>query len=682
MLASGTKFGAFEIVGSLGAGGMGEVYRARDTKLNRDVALKVLPEGFATDPDRLARFKREAQLLASLNHPNIGAIYGFEDSDPSTGSGQAVQALVLELVDGPTLADRIAEGPLPLDEAVPVAKQIAEALEAAHEQGIIHRDLKPANIKLRPDGTVKVLDFGLAKALAADQAGVAAGGQTYSPTITSPAMTQAGMILGTAAYMAPEQAKGREADKRSDVWAFGAVLFEMLTGQRAFDGDDMTDVLGAVVRLEPKWEALPKDVPPAVRTLIQRCLVKDRRQRVADISAARFVLNELGHIDAPARTAVHVRSGWLRMLPVATAAALTAIIVGGGAWVLRPVPSRPLVAQFSFPLPTGQSFSGTSRQVVAISPDGRNVAYLANMRIYLRAIGELQPREIPGTETNGGLPIGNPMFAPDGESIAFIELANTGPTLKRVSIGGGPVSTIASLEDVRVGAATWGPAGILIAGRGSGGGIFRVSPNGGVPERLIGVGQGEEAHGPQMLPDGRAILFTLAQDADDERRWDKARIVAQSLTDNTKRVLIEGGSDARYLRSGHLLYAVGRTMFAVPFDPASLTLTGAAVLAIVGVSRAVTSTGAAQVAISETGTLTYLPGFATTTASMFRVVLGDGRGDAVPLAMPPAAYVHPRISPDGRFVAVGRNEGPQSDIWRYELSGTSEIVRLTFGGHT
>src|SRR5262245_39852338 len=338
------------------------------------------------------------------------------------------------------------------------------------------------------------------------------------------------------------------------------------------------------------------------------------------------------------------------------------MIVGGVAWVLRPLQSRPLVAQFSFPLPAGQSFSGTSRQVIAISPDGRNLAYLANSRIYLRSIGELQPREIPGNESNGGLSINNPMFAPDGESIAFIDLAPSGATLKRVSISGGPVSTVASLGGLTVGAATWGPAGILIAGRRPNGGIFRVSPDGGVPERLIGVGEGEEVHGPHMLPDGRAILFTLAQSRDDGRddgRWDRASIVAQSLTDNARHVLIEGGSDARYLPSGHLLYAVGGTMFAVPFDPASLALTGAAVPVIVGVSRAIGSTGAAQVAVSETGTLAYLPGFATTPGSMFRVVLGDGRGDAVPLAMPPAAYVHPRVSPDGRVVAVGRNDGQQ-----------------------
>ena len=259
---------------------MGEVYRARDAGLNRDVALKVLPDLFAADPDRLARFKREAQVLASLNHPNIAHVYGLEQSD-------GVQALVMELVEGPTLADRIAQGPIPIDEALPIAKQIAEALEAAHEQGIIHRDLKPANIKVRPDGTVKVLDFGLARALEpTSSSGVDA---TASPTITSPAMmTGVGMLLGTAAYMSPEQAKGRPADKRSDVWAFGAVLYEMLTGRRAFDGEDMTEVLGAVVRLEPKWDALPNDVPPPIRMLLQRCLVKDRRRRITDIAAPLF----------------------------------------------------------------------------------------------------------------------------------------------------------------------------------------------------------------------------------------------------------------------------------------------------------------------------------------------------------------------------------------------------------
>jgi protein kinase-like protein len=321
-LAAGARLGPYEIVSALGAGGMGEVYRARDARLNRDVALKVLPEAFILDPDRLARFKREAQVLASLNHPNIAAIYGFEDSSPSPGSGQAaVQALVLELVEGPTLADRIAQGTIPLDEALPIARQIAEALEAAHEQGIIHRDLKPANIKLRPDGTVKVLDFGLAKAL--EPVAVKGEDETASPTITSPAMTQMGIILGTAAYMSPEQAKGRQADKRSDVWAFGAVLYEMLSGQRAFKGDDISDTLAAVLRQDIDWTALPPSMPASVRRLIARCLDRDARRRLRDIGEARIVLEDpvgpargdAGGVPALAPP----RPLWRRATPIATA---------------------------------------------------------------------------------------------------------------------------------------------------------------------------------------------------------------------------------------------------------------------------------------------------------------------------------------------------------------------------
>src|SRR2546426_9539243 len=288
------RLGPYDILAPLGAGGMGEVYRARDTKLGRDVAIKILPELFAADPERLARFEREAHLLASLNHPHIAAIYGLEESN-------GPRALVLELVEGPTLADRIAEGAIPLAEALPLARQIADALQAAHEQGIIHRDLKPANIKVRPDGTVKVLDFGLAKLAESSSAASGPGlALSLSPTITTPAMmTGVGVILGTAAYMAPEQAKGRAADTRSDVWAFGCVLYEMLTGKRAFEGEDVSDTLAAVLRGEPDWNALPADVPPAIRTLLQRCLAKDRRQRIADISIAQYVLAESASLTAP-----------------------------------------------------------------------------------------------------------------------------------------------------------------------------------------------------------------------------------------------------------------------------------------------------------------------------------------------------------------------------------------------
>jgi eukaryotic-like serine/threonine-protein kinase len=682
-LESGARLGVYEIGASIGAGGMGEVYRARDTRLQRDVALKILPEAFGSDPDRLARFEREAQVLASLNHPHIAAIYGLEDlrldssSDIRSGgsSDPPIRALVLELVEGETLADRIASGPVPLDEAVPLAQQIADALEAAHEQGIVHRDLKPANIKVRPDGTVKVLDFGLAKAMAPVAA--MSPSVSVSPTITTPAMTQMGTILGTAAYMSPEQAKGREADKRSDVWAFGAVLYEMLTGRRAFDGEDMADTMASVLKSDPDWGLLPSDVPPAIRTLIRRCLTKDRRQRVADISAAKFILSELTHINEtqvrtiPPAPVVMPRSRWQTLWPAVAAATLTALVVGAGAWALRPSPAAPAVGQFAFTLPEGQVFTGVGRQVVAISPDGTNVVYAANSRLYVRSMGDMEPHEIAGTAVTTNLL--TPIFAPDGQSLAFFT-QDGATSLKRIPIGGGTASTLATITGPF--GASWGAQGILI-GQGPDG-IVRVPANGGTPERVVTVAADERAHGPQMLPDGRTVLFTLAKGTGDDR-WDKAAVVAQSLTDGKRRVLIEGGSDGRYLPSGHLVYAVAGTVFAVSFDPNSLTINGTPVPAVVGVRRAAGSaTGSAHLAVSATGTLAYLPGPANISSGTRRLLLGDGKTDAVTLRIPPGAYAHPRVAPNGKAVAVGRIDGQQSDIWTYDLSSATEIRRLTF----
>jgi eukaryotic-like serine/threonine-protein kinase len=457
-LEPGTRLGTYEIGEALGAGGMGEVYRARDTRLQRDVALKILPDAFASDPERLARFEREAQVLASLNHPHIAVIYGLDEFRIGGSSDTPIRALVLELIEGETLADRLARGPLPFDEVVPIAQQIADALEAAHEQGIVHRDLKPANIKVRPDGTVKVLDFGLAKAIAPGAA--LSPTASLSPTITTPAMTQMGVIMGTPAYMSPEQAKGREADKRSDVWAFGALLYEMLTGRRAFDGEDMSDTLASVLKSDPDWNLLTLEVPPAIRTLIRRCLTKDRRQRISDISAAKFILSELGSVGAsatapPVPVAPLPQSRWRSLGVAAAASALTAIIVGAAVWALRPSPPAPVVAQFAFTLPEGQSFTGVGRQLVTISPDGTKLVYHANSRLYLRAIGDLEPHVIPGTDSDGGLL--NPIFAPDGQSIAYFAQNRDGSApnvLRRIPITGGTPSTMASLT-VPFGA-SWG----------------------------------------------------------------------------------------------------------------------------------------------------------------------------------------------------------------------------------
>jgi len=677
-LEPGTRLGTYEIGAALGAGGMGEVYRARDTRLQRDVALKILPDVFASDPERLARFEREAQILASLNHPHIAAIYGLDEFRIG-GSSEPIRALVLELIEGETLADRIARGPLPFDEGVTIALQIAEALEAAHEQGIVHRDLKPANIKVRPDGTVKVLDFGLAKAMAPVAA--MSPGVSMSPTITTPAMTQMGVMMGTAAYMSPEQAKGREADKRSDVWAFGAVLYEMLTGRRAFDGEDMSDTLASVLKSDPEWADLPAEVPPAVRTLIRRCLAKDRRQRVADISAAKFILSELGNVGASATTsalpvAAAPQSHWRTLAVAAAAAVLTAIVIGAGVWALRPTPSTPLVTQFAFTLPEGQSFTGVGRQLVAISPDGTKVVYQANSRLYLRSLGDLEPHVIPGTDSDGGLL--NPVFAPDGQSIAYFAQSREGSSpnvLRRIPITGGTPSTMASLT-VPFGA-SWGSEGVLV-GQGRGG-IVLVSPTNKAPVRVVSVAPDEWAHGPQMLPGGQTVLFTLAKGSGDDR-WENAQVVAQSLADGTRRVLIEG-ADARYLPSGHLVYAAAGTVFVVSFDAASLTVTGTPVPAIVGVRRATgLPTGTSQFAVSTTGTLVYVPGPASASATTRGLLIGNGDREPVSLKIPPGAYTHPRAARDGKTIVVGRSDGSASDIWTYDLSGTTEIKRLTFDG--
>jgi serine/threonine-protein kinase len=425
-LAPGTRLGPHEIVVLIGTGGMGEVYRARDTTLNRDVALKVLPDAFTLDPDRLARFKREAQVLASLNHANIAAIYGFEESE-------GVQALVLELVEGPTLAERIAKGPLPLDEALPIAIQIAEALEAAHEQGIIHRDLKPANVKVRDDGTVKVLDFGLAKAL--EPAATSSPNVTQSPTITTPAMvTGVGVILGTAAYMSPEQAKGRPADKRSDVWAFGCVLFEILAGRRAFEGEDVSDTLAMVLRGEPDWAALPKDLPPSIDRIVRRSLEKDRRRRIGDVSTIRFLLDEPSTMMASpgADTRIHTDTRPRAIFVGALGLALVAAALGGlVVWTARPRPTAPVVSRFTVRLGEGQTYTNTGDLTIAISPDGTRIAYTASQRLYVRSLSDLDAQPIRGTEVNPR----RPLFSPDGALIAYFSPQER--ALKRIAVSGG-----------------------------------------------------------------------------------------------------------------------------------------------------------------------------------------------------------------------------------------------------
>jgi eukaryotic-like serine/threonine-protein kinase len=647
----GTTIGAYQVIAKLGEGGMGEVYRARDAKLNREVALKVLPEAFRLEPDRLARFKREAQVLASLNHSHIAAIYGFEDSNPSTDGQTAVHALVLELVEGPTLADRIARGPIPLDEAVPIARQVAEALEAAHEQGIVHRDLKPANVKVRPDGTVKVLDFGLAKAL--EPAAAIGGDATASPTITSPAMTQMGIILGTAAYMSPEQAKGRHADKRSDVWAFGALLYEMLSGRRAFAGDDISDTIAAVLRQDVDWTALPASTPADVRRLIGRCLERDARRRLRDIGEARIVLEDpdVRRRDAgDAAARAPSRPLWRRAIPIAAAALGGALLAAGTVWLLtRPAPPSVVRTIVTTSGSTALALSGTDRDV-AITPDGSRIVYRGTNQLLVRAINQLEPTVL------GGLGAPRSVFvSPDGQWIGFFD----GTTIKKVAITGGPPVTIARIESAGFGGATWGPDGTIIFATGAPAtGLRRVSAAGGEPTVLTKPDRerGERDHRrPEFLPGGGAVLFTIQP-----FEGDTDRIAVLDLRSGTSKVLIDGGSDAHYVPTGHLVFGVEGTLRAVAFDLGRLAVVGTPAPVLDAVMA--TGTGAFQVALAANGSLVYVPG--TDGGRRQSVVSVDRQGRVSPLpGLPPDAYRDVRVSPDGARLALAT----EADVWTYDV---------------
>ena len=645
---------------------MGEVYKATDTNLKRSVAIKVLPASVAADAERLARFQREAEVLASLNHPNIAAIYGLERSGGTT-------ALVMELVEGPTLADRIAQGAIPIDEALPIAKQIAEALEAAHEQGIIHRDLKPANIKVRTDGTVKVLDFGLAKAM--EPASGSSASMSLSPTITTPAMTQVGMLLGTAAYMAPEQARGKTVDKRADIWAFGCVLYEMLTGKRAFDGEDIVDVLGAVARLDPDWTAIPDATPPVIRRLVRRCLEKDRKRRMADISTAVFLIEELRELPVdPARRPVASSPLWMRALLALVAAGVVAAIAGALAWAIKPS-TLPLVTRSRLVLPEGQQFT-TDSQSVAISPDGTQVVYVANQRLFLRTLSELEARPIQGSDSpaitlNG---VSSPVFSPDGRSIAYWDQG----TIKRIAVGGGTAVTLCQSD--RLWGMSWS-ADEIVYGAGPQG-IMRVSANGGMPEQIVSVESTELAASPQMLPGNRAVLFTLAAGAAVAGidHWDTARIVVQTLGSGERKTVVERGSHARYLSTGHIVYVLGGVLFAAPFDERRLQVIGRAVPVVDGIMRGVFGNTSAHYSVSGSGSLVFVPGPVSTSGALREIVRMNRKGGVEQLPLPPNVYSSLRVSPNGRELAFGTDDGKEAIVWLYDLSRTSVPRRLTFGG--
>ncbi len=648
-LSAGTRFGPYEVAGEIGAGGMGVVYRATDTNLKRSVAIKVLPESLAADRDGLARFQREAEMLASLNHPNIGQIYGLEQSDGTT-------ALILELIEGPTLADRIEEGPIRPDDALDIAMQIADGLEGAHGQGIVHRDLKPANIKLRPDGTVKVLDFGISKALQPQMLT-----DELQATLASTPVTQAGIILGTAAYMSPEQARGKPVDQRADIWAFGCLLYEMLTGQPAFGGEDFTVTLARVLERDTDLDALPAGVSPAVRQTIELCLQKDVRRRVADIRDVRLALDGAFETVSPLAAGADAAAQpiWRRPLPVAAAAILaTGLVAGLTAWNLWPTPEPQPLIRFDYELPEGRLFQNPTRSVIALSPDGRHFVYLAQEGLYLREMGELEARLIAGMEEAGG----TPFFSPDGQSVAAFGFDNE---MRRISINGGAASTITD-----IGApfgASWGPDDTILYGQAEG--IMRVSANGGTAELVIPAEINERLHGPELLPDGDSVLFSIGTTGN----WDTAQIVAESLSTGERTELIDGGSDAHYLSTGHLVYAFEDGLFAVAFNPDSLTVAGGAVPLVQGVVRA-TATGAANYGISNDGTLVYVTGGAAGLRSLVWVDR-EGREEAIPAEI--SEYVYPRISPDGTRVALD-DRTADNDIWVWDFVSETRI-RLTLG---
>lgn len=658
--SAGDQLGPYEILSPIGAGGMGEVYKARDTRLSRDVAIKVLPNALASDPDYLARFTREAQVLASLNHPNIAVIYGVED-----------RALVMELVPGATLQERIEAGPIPLEEALGMARQIADALEAAHEKGVIHRDLKPANVKVTPEGVVKVLDFGLAKA--ADP--VSSASAANSPTLTMRA-TQAGLIMGTAGYMAPEQAAGKPVDRRADIWSFGVVLYEMLSGKMLFTGETISHTLASVLKDRVDF-AIP-DVPPAICRLLARCLERNPKERLRDIGEARiairdFLSNPAAETEAAKAPVDAVEGkGARRWLARGAFAMVTLALAASLAWNFRPAPSPP-VTRFAIPLAEGQNFTAISRGLLALSPDGTQLVYVANQRLYRRSLTELEARPIPGAD-GGDMSVSDPVFSPDGKSLAYRDWKSG--SLKRIALDGGAPLTLCPLPS-NLGL-SWAEQGIVFSIPGQG--IFRVAANGGKPETLIAGKANELMTSPQMLPGGETVLYSVADNMSARGRpFKKGKIIAQNLKTGARKTLAEDAIGARYLPTGHLVYASGGVLFAAPFDPRRLEMTASPVGILEGVR--VGNSGAGQYAFSDSGTLVYLPGPVGTGDDGESVLaLVDRRGGVERLKLTPAAMGFPRASRDGKRIAYQIDDGKEVAIWLLELAGSSAPRRLTLPG--
>ena len=667
-MSIGDTVGPYRVLDKLGEGGMGEVYRARDTKLNRDVAIKVLPEIFAADPDRLLRFEREAHVLASLNHPHIAQVYAVIDRPP---------VLVMELVGGEDLAQRLTRGAVPVREALELARQIADALQGAHESGVVHRDLKPANVRIRDDGTVKVLDFGLAKiAVEAGFSRPSSGPEAglhhpmNSPTFTSPAMTQAGMILGTAAYMAPEQAKGKPVDRGADLWAFGAVFYEMLVGQPAFAGETVTDMLAAIVTRDPDWSRLPPDTPAGITRLLKRCLERDRRRRLADAGEARYQIEEAlasPPSSSPAPRPVP-RLFW-RAVPWGIAA--LAVVMAAVLWFRqRPSAAPETPARYTLEIAHGSELLLTSRPAVGVSADASTVVFAATRdgveRIYVRGINSFEATPIAGTE--GG---SHPVISPDGAWVAFV----TNTKLLKVPITGGPVVPLADVNDAR--GLSWDSNETITYTPSTLSGVFQVPAGGGQPAVQVTKPkpEAERTHRwPQQLPGG-ALLYTVGDFANPDS-YDTATIAVFVPRTGERRTILSGAAMARYVPSGHLVFLQGTTLFGVPFDHRTLEVRGTAVPLLQSVATDST-TGAAHFSVSRSGSLVYVSAGGESAALRPMEVDRNGRTQALPL--PLGVYSDLAVSPDGEQLAYVVAAGGGRDIWVYERARKSPS-KLTSGG--
>jgi serine/threonine protein kinase len=661
-LPVGDKLGPYEILALIGMGGMGEVYRARDTKLKRDVAIKVLPAALARDPDRLARFEREARLLASLDHPNIGAIYGLEESNNT-------RALVLALIEGPTLADRIATGPVPLEEAIHLARQMAEALEYAHERGVMHRDLKPANVKITREGTVKVLDFGLAKALTGEDARSAspADSPAMSPTLTMRA-TQAGMILGTAAYMAPEQAKGKAVDRRADIWAFGVVFFEMLTGEPLFTGDSAAEIMASAIKEEPKLDRLPSSTPPVIRRLIERCLNKDPKKRLQAIGEARITL-ETPNVepaavavgDHPVELAASKKSRMAWFTAASAILALTAL-----AWVhFREVPPVEKSLRFQIAPPVK-----TPIGAFRLAPDGRHLAFISGAKVWVRSLDSLESKSLDGTE--GAT---YPFWSPDSENLGFF----SGGKLKRIPRTGGPVQTLCDAATGRGG--TWSREGVIVFSPGPTATLFRVSAGGGAPvpvTKFLGTSTSSQGHRfPEFLPDGQHFLYVAQSDKPEDNG------VYLGGLDGTRTRILPEQSSAIFApgpagqTGGYILFRRLDTLMAQPFDAARLKLAGDVFPVSDRVGEAFASnTGFGAFSLSADGTLVLGSG----ESGSRQFVWFDRSGKRMAAATEPGNLVTdsaPTLSPDGKKLAYVTGNNEESTIWLQDLAGGSPS-RFTF----